>query len=873
MATSTAPTPLLSADQPRGDPNQDLLGYAPFAKLLAHSVLRGSPAAGLVVGLYGEWGLGKTTLLNFIEHFTRADAGDDAPIIVRFNPWWFSGREDLLRRFFKEFETTVQKTSARNAKVRKVLLGALEKIGDASSGIPSAWVATPGKLVAALARVGQKPADVVAIKEDLVRAMSAEALRVIVLIDDIDRLLPSEMIDIFRLVRSVGDFPNVHYVLAFDRAIVAKALSDECRTDGERYLEKIVQAPFELPRPTAATLHRMFTSRLDDVLAGTEEELFEQQRWSEVFLTGIATFLRTPRDVTRLLNALTVTYPVVRNEVNLVDFVAIETLRLFAPGAYDVLRSNRMRFVGLYLAVEHLQEENRAFHEDWLTRTERNADAVRVLVGQMFPRVAALLAKAGRLAVNDIALRKARRVCTEEVFDIYFRYSLDRGLSRSSFLNLLEADGAQLAATLHSFGTQRLDDGRTKLRWFLEMLRDELQSGRRLTKTTLLTELCRVGDSVIAATSRAFTFQVPDDLLFVFVVEGLLEQLPASERMAALRTALRVAGIATAARIVTILGAQHGRHGEQPTRAEARTIASVADVDALEADIRTRIEAAWASDALWSSPGLVRLLFDWKRLGGDAQVQEAVRRWTSASPGNLLRLLAEFSGVSSHGRAVIDLQSLSALLDLDETVAKARSIARDEAVDREARVLIQTLLDAYASTDSARRIARAREGILLAIVRHMSETDTYPESHAIRVAFEGERAVVDRLLEEQLIGYVNNDQYMINLGGLRAVASDPRATRQLLVCARLLTRLQAAYRTNEKATVDLEQLSAEMHEEDGALSLIELRRAAVVLQRSLGRAVKATADENGLPKVLTVSEAILNLSPEDVVGSGTPGSD
>ena len=864
MGTPTAPTPLLSADQPRGDPSEDLLGYAPFAKLLAHSVLRGSPAAGLVVGVYGEWGLGKTTLLNFIEHFTKSDADDDAPIIVRFNPWWFSGREDLLRRFFREFESAVLKARVKNAKARKLLVGALEQLGNALGNIPSAWAAAAGKTVAALAKLGQQPPDLVAIKQSIVAALGAEALRVIVLVDDIDRLLPAEMIDIFRLVRSVGDFPSVHYVLAFDRAIVAKALSDECRTDGERYLEKIVQAPFELPRPNAATLHRMFTSRLDDVLAGTEEELFEQQRWSEVFLTGIATFLRTPRDVTRLLNALTVTYPVVRNEVNLVDFVAIETLRLFAPGAYDVVRSNRMRFVGMYLAVEHLQEENRTFHEDWLTRTERNADAVRVLVGQMFPRVAALLAKAGRPAVNDIALRKTRRVCTEEVFDVYFRYSLDRGLSRSSFLSILEADGEQLAATLHSFGGQRLEDGRTKLRWFLEMLRDELQSGRRLTKTTLVTELCRVGDSVIAATPRAFSFQVPDDFLFVFVVEGLLEQLPASERTAALQTALGVAGIASAARIVTILGAQHGRHGEQPTRPEARTIASIADLDALEADVRTRIEAAWASDALWSSPGLVRLLFDWKRLGGGAQVQEAVRRWTSSSPGNLVRLLSELSGVSSHGRVVVDLQALSALLDLDKTVATARAIAGDKAIDPRARALLQTMLDTYASTDSARRVARAREGILLAIVRHMDETDTYPESHAIRVSFESDRAVVDRLLEEQLIGYVNNDHYMINLGGLRAVASDPRASRQLVVCAALLTRLQTAYRANERATIDLEQLSVEMQRDDGSLSPIELRRAGLVLQRCMGRAVNVTADENGLPKAVTLSEGILNLSPDDI---------
>src|SRR5260370_25470031 len=199
----------LSADRRCTEPGEDLLGYAPFARMLAESVLRGSPADGLVVGIYGAWGLGKTTLLNFVAHYKEADAGDDAPIIVRFNPWWVSGREDLIRRFFAEFEGAVLKERAQNTKLRE----ALQRFGEAIASVPSAWAMSIGKALGA----ATKPADLVALKDAIKHALAADAIRVIVLVDDIDSLLPSEMVDVFRLVRPAVDFPNVHYVLAFDR--------------------------------------------------------------------------------------------------------------------------------------------------------------------------------------------------------------------------------------------------------------------------------------------------------------------------------------------------------------------------------------------------------------------------------------------------------------------------------------------------------------------------------------------------------------------------------------------------------------------------------------------------------------------------------
>jgi len=57
--------PTLSADRPKTNPIDDRLGYAPFAKHLAESICEMNAAEGLVIAVYGAWGSGKTSLLNF----------------------------------------------------------------------------------------------------------------------------------------------------------------------------------------------------------------------------------------------------------------------------------------------------------------------------------------------------------------------------------------------------------------------------------------------------------------------------------------------------------------------------------------------------------------------------------------------------------------------------------------------------------------------------------------------------------------------------------------------------------------------------------------------------------------------------------------
>jgi predicted KAP-like P-loop ATPase len=92
----------LSADRPLTDPAMDRLGYAPFAERVAKGILQLPGTEGLVIALYGAWGAGKTTTLNYVAHFLRKAPEGNRPVILWFNPWWFSGREDLVRTFLQQ---------------------------------------------------------------------------------------------------------------------------------------------------------------------------------------------------------------------------------------------------------------------------------------------------------------------------------------------------------------------------------------------------------------------------------------------------------------------------------------------------------------------------------------------------------------------------------------------------------------------------------------------------------------------------------------------------------------------------------------------------------------------------------------------------
>ena len=159
--------------------------------------------------------------------------------------------------------------------------------------------------------------------------------RILVVIDDIDRLTHDEMRQLFTVIKALADFPNIIYLLAFDREVAAHAISEQTGMPGEKYLEKIIQVPFELPPVDRLALQSTLLRKLDEILEGTPEGLFDSSYWANVYYDGLNILFKVPRDVVRFINTLSVTYPSVRGEVNPVDFIALEALRIFVPSLYN----------------------------------------------------------------------------------------------------------------------------------------------------------------------------------------------------------------------------------------------------------------------------------------------------------------------------------------------------------------------------------------------------------------------------------------------------------------------------------------------------------------------------------------------------------
>lgn len=241
----------MTADRPRTKLGEDELGYRAFAETIAAGLASRAGDDGLVIAVHGKWGSGKTSAVNMVvdalEHREAELSEERRTIVARFNPWWFSEQKDLTRSFFTELNASIGRrlsTGVRDGlrKMAKRASGATDFVSAILEWTPAAPLAKPlAEMVKAAGEGADEERSLEEIRDDLAGALKAETRNIVVIIDDVDRLVADEVRQIFRLVKSVADLPRVTYLLVFDRDIANRALERPTDPDGPEWLEKIVQ--------------------------------------------------------------------------------------------------------------------------------------------------------------------------------------------------------------------------------------------------------------------------------------------------------------------------------------------------------------------------------------------------------------------------------------------------------------------------------------------------------------------------------------------------------------------------------------------------------------------------------------------------------
>ena len=293
--------PTVIGDNPIRCPEDDTLGRADVAQSFARQVLSLDASEGIVVGVLGPWGAGKTSFINLARsHFSESGAP-----ILDFNPWMFSGTEQLVEAFFSEIMAQLQVKQGFDELVKEI---------EAYAGVLSwlkvlpvvgPWVESGAATTKLLGRVLRRHKDGMTRRRLAVaNALAKLGHPIIVVLDDLDRLSSSEIRDIFRLVRLTASFPNIIYIVAFDRGRVEDALAEQ-GVPGRAYLEKILQVAVDLPIVSRPILRRQALTAIDKALVGIDNlGPFDSESWPDLFMEIVQPPMRNMRDVRRYAMAV-----------------------------------------------------------------------------------------------------------------------------------------------------------------------------------------------------------------------------------------------------------------------------------------------------------------------------------------------------------------------------------------------------------------------------------------------------------------------------------------------------------------------------------------------------------------------------------------
>lgn len=343
-------------DSPITSSAEDALSRSDYAKGIADSILAYAPTDSVVLALVGPWGSGKSSVINMVEeNLPNPDAG--GPIVVRFNPWRYSGSDYLLASFFSTLarrigaydKIALLKNASAKMQRASQALGFLKIIPKAGA----VFAKLGGFLKLGSENIQELVADVGtldALHDDLAAELRGAQKRILVVIDDIDRLAAPEILQVFQLVKSLADFPYVMYLVAYDESVVLRAV-DPDPTTARSYLEKIVSLSVPVPPADQHVIDNMVLGNILETLRPELPPFYAEERLFGQYINGFRPYLATMRDVRRFLNGFEFNYARSKDDVDIGDLAGLTALQVFERPLYDAIHLEPDAFIDNQVAI------------------------------------------------------------------------------------------------------------------------------------------------------------------------------------------------------------------------------------------------------------------------------------------------------------------------------------------------------------------------------------------------------------------------------------------------------------------------------------------------------------------------------------------
>src|SRR6266567_1074293 len=687
-------------DDPIATKEKDLLHRYPLASRIAGMINRFEGNESLVIGIEGEWGTGKTSFINLIlEDLRRANT-----LLIKFNPWNFSDQNELIKDFFDSLVDALKRTGGKEGEARakriKEYASKLLKQSEVTLSPEISALFLNIKLGEVRRTGGEEPLEKQ--KETINKLLKELGKRIIIVIDDIDRLDSYETKLIFKLVKMTANFANTIFLLAYDRGKVCERMNEN-GIKGDEYLKKIIQVSFTLPKPDPQDLFRILFSDIDASIQGFDEKYWDDVRWGNLFQSSFRSLFPTIRDIKRYVSSLMLDLAIIgKEEINPIDFLGIEAIRVFAPELYLAMADEKRAFTttdSMYVGINNRgnRDERKNIYERIITERSPQGltDPVREIILQLFPQVAGLYTNHYYGHEWQQEWRKQLRVCSDDIFDKYFSLSVPSSTLSEKSLNDLLATIDNIPALTEGFKKFQEED---KLRLVLDRLFDHLDELTDQQKEKLIIGVFDFCEDVKDRRQGMLDLQDVDSQTWRLGYQTL--KRVAKENRVAFLTTILTSTKSVFSPIQLIFALNHEIEEQEKKESQDEPLLTKEELSGLKPVCIVKIRAAATDGTLITNKNLNFLLLAWKEWESEESVKEYVAGVIKTQAG-LLALLKGFEWESfsntigdrvAKRNKKMNKESLAIFIDIAELDKRVQEVSKAK-LSEENKAIIKLYLN------------------------------------------------------------------------------------------------------------------------------------------------------------------------------------
>jgi hypothetical protein len=378
----------LIPDTPIENSKEDKLDYKESVKELAGD-LESIPQYSLAysVGLIATWGAGKTSYLNLLANALN----EDKFIVIRFNPRHSFRANNIQEDFFKEIFSVLKRYDSRFSSSFKNYLKAINVISE-------------NKITSFLLYLVHKSHEKNYEKGRVNEAISRINKKIVVIIDDFDRLLADEIVEVFKLIDGSASFKNFIFISAYDKGQINEIINKSYFNEDNYFSDKFFTLEIQLPLRPYERISNYLQEQLLHGLSVKAEESEFYKNFLTINSSLLRKYLTTLRDVKRFLNSFIIQYKQIEGEVEFKDYFLLHLMKF----------TNLNEYLALYrkenVSTNFTKSLNRYYLNDIVDEKVKTRNILEILF-------------------SETSEKTIRSINNELAFDIYFHESVCSGLT------------------------------------------------------------------------------------------------------------------------------------------------------------------------------------------------------------------------------------------------------------------------------------------------------------------------------------------------------------------------------------------------------------------------------------------------------------